>query len=160
MADPIDGSAAHAYFQAKSEGNILKFIKTLGRWALKALIGLVVLGALFAALILFLTRQERPLAHQFFAHLNERDVAAAQAMMREDFVKTYPAATMQAQISRLEPITKVRISNVSVTNGVTIIAGSLNAENGCQSRFELKFIDELIVAFQIPDACLSAEQGA
>jgi len=138
----------------------MKLVKRVFGWLLKAFAALIVLIAIFATLLIFLSRQERALAKEFVSLVGQDRYADAHDLFSEELKQIYPVDLMKSQFEKNQDYTDVSFNGINWANGQLILVGSATTESDCKSPITFVFVDELITKFQVDNPCLNKEQSA
>jgi len=138
----------------------MRVIKKILGWLLKAIAALAILIAIIAAVLIFLSRQERAIAKDFVSLAGQEKYTEAHALLSESFKAEYPLALLQSQFEKSQVYDKVSFNSVNMSNGQTVLAGNATTKDGCTSPVMFVFEDEAITAFRLDKPCLTGEQSA
>jgi len=138
----------------------MRVIKKILGWLFKAFAALIILIGVVAAVLIFLSRQERAIAKEFVAHLGQEKYTDAHALLSDKFKQEYSLDLMKSQFDQSQIYAKVSFNSINMSNGQTILKGNATTEGDCVSPVIFVFEDEAITAFRLEKPCLTGEQSA
>lgn len=123
------------------------------RTFLKIILGLVVLGVVAFALVMFLTSGQRDTAKSFVMLSSTGDYPAARELLHVELQKDFTIARFEEAFAGVKPYIDVSFGSVETGASGTKMEGSASTADGCTSKVAIEVLDGRIISFNITPLC-------